>query len=195
MGTFIKKLSKFDKSLRIKKRGMTITVSGLSGSGKSTVAEPVARTLRFKLVNAGDIFRQIAKEKKMKLEEFSKIAGPEVDYEIDRRMLKLAKEGNVVLIGRLAGFTAGDYADWKIFVDCPLDIRAERIAKRENKSIAKAKKGIIKRDKRDAKRYIKLYRIDDSDKRIYDIIINTGYISKKETEQRAKHIVCFLIRK
>jgi cytidylate kinase len=195
MCTYIKKLQKFDKSLKIKKKGPTIAVGGLSGSGKTTVAESIAKATKLKLVNSGDIFRQLAKERKMKLEEFSKACTPEDDYEIDRRALKLAKQGNVVLVGRVAAFVAGDYADWKIFVDCPLEIKTERVAKREHESVKKARKQIISRDKRDAKRYKRLYGINDSDTGIYDIIINTGHISKQETIERAKMIAKFLVRK
>ena len=195
MGTYIKTLQKFDKSLKIKKKGPTVTIAGLSGSGKSTVAEAIAKELKLKIVSAGDIIRQMAKERKMKLEEFAKVVGPEADYELDRRSIKLAKEGNIVLVGRLAAYAAGDYADLKIFVDCPIEIRAQRVAKRENKSTAKAKNDIIKRDTRDAKRYWKIYHIDDADKRIYDVIINNGYLGKKEIEALSAGIARFLIRR
>lgn len=194
MGTFIKKLAKFDKSLKIKKKGITITISGLSGAGKTTIAKEIAKVGKLKLVNSGDIFRQIAKEKKMPLEQFSKIRKPEIDYELDKRTIKLAKEGNVVIVGRIAGYAAGDYADWKIFVDCALDIRAKRVAKREGKSVTKAKKDIEKRDKADADHYWKLYKIDDTDKKIYDIVINTSYLTKKETIQLARNLAQFLVR-
>jgi cytidylate kinase len=116
MGTFIKKLQKFDKSIKMKKNGITIAIAGLSGTGKTTVAEEIAKIGKFKLVNSGDIIRQIAKERKVSLEEFAKLAEPDIDYELDKRTIKLAKEGNIVIVGRLAAFAAGDYADWKIFV-------------------------------------------------------------------------------
>jgi len=194
-GTYIKKLQKFDKSLKIKKQGPTIAIGGLSGSGKTTVAQAMAKAARLKLVNSGDLFRQLAKEKKLKLPEFSKACTPEDDYEIDRRALRLAKQGNVVLVGRVAAFVAGNHADWRIFVDCPLKIKAERVAKREHESTEKAKREILTRDKRDAKRYKRLYGVNDSDTRIYDIIINTGQISKEELIERSARIAKFLVRK
>jgi cytidylate kinase len=194
VGTLIRKLAKYDAGLNIRRKGPTIAVSGMSGAGKTTVAKAIARTLKLKLVNTGDLFRQIAKEKHLKLADLSKKAEPELDYELDRRTIKLAKEGNVVLVGRLVGYAAGHYADLKVFVECPLSIRAQRVAKREGTSIAEALKDILKRDSRDFKRYMKLYRIDCTEKRIYDAIINTGQLTKSETEAVAAKLSKFIVR-
>ena len=194
VGTLIKKLAKYDTSLKVKRKGLTVAVSGMSGAGKTTVAKAIAKTLKIKLVNTGDLFRKIAKEKGLRLAELSRIAKPELDYELDRRTIKLAKEGNVVLVGRLVGYAAGHHAALKVFVECPLRIRAERVAKREGTSISTALGDVIRRDSRDFKRYMKLYRINCTDKRIYDVILNTGQMGKRETEETAAKLSKFLIR-
>ena len=49
--------------------GMLITISGLPGSGKTTVARLVARELGLEHVYAGDIFRRQAEEHGLTLAE------------------------------------------------------------------------------------------------------------------------------
>ena len=51
---------------------MKITISGLPGSGTTTVAKLLAERLGYKLISAGDVFRKLAMERGMTLEEFSK---------------------------------------------------------------------------------------------------------------------------
>jgi len=119
-----------------------------------------------------------------------KSRGKEVDYEMDRRTLKLAMKGNVVLDGRLTGWVAGGWGDVKIFYECPLDVRAERVAKREKITVKEAKERLENRDKEDRKKYRKLYKIDSFDKSIYDIIIN----NEKLTPKQAKRMPVELVR-
>ena len=191
--TFIEFLEEYEKELseKVKKKGLTITVSGLSGSGKSTGARAIAKALNLKNVITGEILRQIAKDKRMSLLEIVKIRQPEIDYEMDRRTLKLAMEGNVVLDGRLTGWVAGNWADIKIFYECSLNVRAERVAKRDNITFEEAKEVLQKRDEEDHKIYQNLYCIDSYDKSIYDIVIN----NEKLTEEEAKRIPVKLVEK
>ena len=191
--TFIKFLEEYEKELseKVKKKGLTITVSGLSGSGKSTGARAIAKALNLNNVIAGEILRQIAKDKRMSLLEIVKIRKPEIDYEMDRRTLKLAMEGNVVLDGRLTGWVAGDWANVKIFYECSLKVRAERVAKRDNITFEEAKEVLQKRDEEDHRIYQNLYGIDSYDKSIYDIVIN----NEKLTEKEAKIIPVKLVKK
>jgi len=182
MGTFIEYLKAYENSLKINKKGITITLSGLSGSGKTTIAEVLAKNLNLKLINSGDIYRSLAEESKVSLEEFSAKHNDEVDYEIDKRSLKFAKEGNVLIVGRLAGWVAGDNADLKIFVKCSLKERAKRVALREGKTFEEAKKDILARDKSDINRAKKLYGINLKDLSIYDLIINNDKLSFEEAK-------------
>src|SRR5437016_5639927 len=66
---------------------MIITVSGPHGTGKSTYAAQLADALRIRHVSAGAVFRRIAKEKKISLEELGEKAldDPSVDRLVDER--------------------------------------------------------------------------------------------------------------
>ena len=182
--TYIKFLEAYEEELskKIKKKGLTITVSGKSGSGKSLGAMAIAKALKLNYVSAGQILRNIAKEKGIDLVKMSEIRGPEIDHEMDKQNLKLAMEGNVVLDGRLTGLAAGNWADVKIYYVCSMKIKAERVAERDNIPIEEAEEMITKRDKEDHKKYYELYGINSYDESIYDIIVNNEKLTKEEAE-------------
>jgi cytidylate kinase len=180
--TYIKFFEDFERKLskKIRKKGLTITVSGLAGAGKSLGARAIAKALKLKYISAGEIQREIAEEKGISLEEQVRIRGPEVDHEMDRRSLKFAMEGNVVLDGRLTGWVAGDWADVRVWYKCPLEIRAERVAKRDNTSIEEARKRLKERDEEDHRKYSELYGIDSYDESIYDVTVDNGKLTIEE---------------
>jgi len=196
MGTYVEFLKPLEKKLRkIKKRGLTITIAGLSESGKSTISKSLAREFNLRYIFAGEIQRQLAKENGISLEEQARMRGAEVDYEMDRRSLKFAIGGKVVIDGRLSGWVAGDWADVKIFVKCSIRTRAKRITRRENTTLKKAMAIIRKRDKIDTKRYKQLYDIDQFDTSIYDIIINNNNLTLKQTRAIPIRLVRRFLRK
>ena len=189
MKTYLKFLKK-DENLLAKKSGLTITVSGLSGSGKTTVAKEIAKVFKLKLANAGDLFRKYARQKKISLDKMSKLLPPNLDYQTDKMMLGLAQKGGYVLVARLSAWVAGDWADCRVFVQCNKNIRDKRIAQRDGLSISAARINVSNRDKRDCGRYKKLYQIDLKDKTVYNLIIHNNKITlpklKKEIIQRLK---------
>ncbi|RLF75681.1 cytidylate kinase, partial [Thermococci archaeon] len=69
----------------MKMKRLVITVSGLAGSGTTTLCRNLAKYYGFKHVYAGLIFRQMAEEMGMSLPEFQEYAElhPEVDREVD----------------------------------------------------------------------------------------------------------------
>jgi len=195
--TYIKFLESYEKELseKIKKKGLTITVSGRAGSGKSLGSKAIAKAFKLKQVQTGKILRQMAKEQRISLEEICKIRESEIDHDMDKRTLKLAMEGKIVIDGRLTGWVAGNWADVKIFYECPLKIRAERVAKREKITFKQAKERLDDRDKEDHKKYRQLYGIDSYDKSIYDIIVNNEKLTKKEAETFPVRLVKDFLKK
>jgi len=156
---------------------MLITVSGPAGSGKSTLAEALAAELDYEHVSGGDIFRTIADERDLTPLELNRLAekDDQIDRDLDRRLRSIAREqDDVVLESRLAGWMAGEYADFRLWLDGPLPIRAARIADREDKSVEVAKDETEARTESEAHRYDTYYRIDIEDRSIYDLVINTA---------------------
>lgn len=156
----------------------TITISGLPGTGKTTVAKLLEQHLGLRYVYSGEIFRQLAQKYKMSLEEFGKYCEShrEIDEELDQYQLNILRQGNVIVEGRLSGWLAyqNHIPAIKVLLQADIDIRAGRIVKREQGDIEKRKKEILKREKSEAKRYKKYYNIDIKDTSIYDVIIDTG---------------------
>ena len=156
---------------------MLITVSGPAGSGKSTLASSLADELDYEHVSGGDIFREIAAERDLTPLELNKLAeeDDQIDRDLDSRLRSIARDrDDVVLESRLAGWMAGEYADFRIWLDAPLEVRAARIADREDKSVETAREETNARAESEALRYQQYYTIDISDLTIYDLVINTA---------------------
>ena len=156
---------------------MLITVSGPGGSGKSTLAATLADRLGYDHVSGGDIFRDIAAERDLSPLELNKLAeeDDQIDRDLDRRLRSTARENDaLVLESRLAGWMAGDYADLRLWLDAPLDVRAARIADREDKSVETAREETVARADSEKLRYEEYYGIDIDDLTIYDLVINTA---------------------
>ncbi|EHP85000.1 (d)CMP kinase [Methanotorris formicicus] len=158
---------------------MIITIGGLPGTGTTTMAKKIAERYNLKHVCAGFIFRDMAKEMGMDLAEFSKYAeeNEEIDKEIDRRQVEMAKEGNIVLEGRLATWMLmknNIKIGLAIWLKAPPMVRAERISIRENEDVEEAMKKMLEREKSEKKRYKEIYNIDIDNLSIYDLVIDTS---------------------
>ncbi|MFA5102968.1 MAG: AAA family ATPase [Candidatus Thermoplasmatota archaeon] len=156
----------------------TITISGLPGTGKTTVAKLLERRLRLRYVYSGEIFRTLAQKHQMSLEEFGRYCEShrEIDEELDRYQLDILREGNVIVEGRLSGWLAyqNQIPALKVLLYADIAVRAGRIVKREQGNLKKRKREILKREKSEATRYKNYYGIDISDTSIYDVMIDTG---------------------
>ena len=156
---------------------MILTIGGLAGTGTTTAAKVLSEKLDIPFLSTGSIFREMAKERGMSVLEFSEFAEKDnnIDIEIDRRQAELAKSSdNLILEGRLVE------ADLKLWLITPFDVRAERIADRENKTVDLAKKEIIIREESEALRYKDIHDIDISSMNIYDLVINSGSFSPEQ---------------
>jgi len=156
---------------------MLLTVSGPPGAGKSTTAAALAEAFDVEHVSGGDIFRQLAEERGHTLAEFNELAeeDPQIDRDLDRRLQEVAGErDDVVLESRLAGWLAADEADVRIWLDAPIEVRARRIADREDKPVAQALDETKERAASERQRYLEYYDIDIEDLSIYDLTVNTA---------------------
>ena len=173
---------------------MKITISGPPGSGKSTLSKILSVKLGLELVSMGDIFRKCAHDRCMSLDEFGQIAkcNEKIDQEIDEMQKKIANEkDNILIEGRLSGFLVD--ADLKIWLKAPLEVRAERIAKRENKSMPKAMEETSEREECERERYLKYYDLDIKDLSVYDIVIDSSKWSAQEISEIVEKSAGFLI--
>lgn len=156
---------------------MLVTISGPPGSGTSSAAAGLATELGYEHVSGGDLFRELAAEEGMTVEEFNKQAETDdrIDRELDKRLREVAVEREgVVLESRLAGWMAGNHADLRFWLDAPREVRTSRIASREAWSLQEATDRTEMREESERRRYADYYDIDFTDLRIYDLSINTA---------------------
>lgn len=162
----------------------TITISGLPGTGKTTVARLLEERLGLRYVYSGEIFRKMAQKHKMSLEEFGKYCEThqEIDKKLDQYQLGILRKGNVIVEGRISGWLAyqNHIPAMKVLLDADINVRAGRIVKREQGKFEMRKKEILKREKSEATRYKKYYKIDVRDTSIYDVIIDASQKTPEE---------------
>jgi cytidylate kinase len=152
---------------------MRLTISGLPGSGTTTVAKLLSQELAMELISAG--VRRIAKEKKLQLDQFSELAenNDEFDRQIDEMQGEEAmKRENVIIESRLSGFFVPK-ADLKIWLKAPSEIRAGRIGGREGIAYKDALSAMKDRERSEYKRYEQYYGINLDDLAIYDLVIDS----------------------
>ncbi len=165
---------------------MIITLTGHPGSGKTTVADFLAKRLNLKRYSGGDFMRELAIRKGVSLLELSRKAEKsfEVDKEIDQMYRKLQKEDNFFIDSRLGFMFLPNSI--KIFLSVNPKIGAKRIFKqkrrieRENTTLTKTLENIRRREKSERLRYKKYYGINIDDLSNYDIIIDTSNMNTDE---------------
>ena len=174
-----------------------ITISGDPGSGKSTIAQELAKKLKAKRIYVGEIRREIARKKGLTLAELNKYAEkhPETDVDIDKKIASqaklLAKKYPVIVEGRTQFYFIPESI--KLYIKVSLNEGAKRIwqqmqskkaksARNEGEinSLAQLKKSIKQRIFSDKKRYQKYYQIDHTKKSNYDFVLDTSHLTKKQ---------------
>ncbi|MEE3258423.1 MAG: AAA family ATPase [Candidatus Latescibacterota bacterium] len=155
-----------------------ITVSGLPGSGTSTACDQLCRWLGWAHVDAGQIFRQLAREAGLSLAEFGQRAEVDgcIDRQLDERMVAQAQaQAPIVVEGRLTGWMAQRNAlsAVKIWLAGSPEIRSRRVARRESKAAAQVLVEIRQREASEARRYEQHHKIRIDDLSVYDLVVNT----------------------
>ena len=154
---------------------MKITVSGPPGSGTTTLARTIAEKYGLELISAGEMFRDLAREKGLTVAEFGELAEKDItiDALIDVRQKETAKErDNIVVEGRLSGWMVED-ADLRIWLNAPLACRAKRIATRDEMDEYTARALTLEREESERARYRNYYKIEIDDLTPYHLAMNS----------------------
>ncbi|MFH1174359.1 MAG: cytidylate kinase family protein [archaeon] len=171
---------------------MIITLGGQMGSGKSTVAEILAKQLHYKRYSMGELRRKMALARGMTLEEFNKLGEKEsfTDKDVDEYQKELGeKEDDFIVDGRLSFFFIP--LSFKVFLTVDPDVGAARLLGRPKKeeqyaTVEEAKAALERRMKSDKKRYFMYYGVDCYDPKQFDLAIDTTHLAP---ERVAKEIL------
>jgi len=174
-----------------------IVVSGSPGSGKSTYAKRLAKDLKLKYFNTGEIFRSVAKEKGISLVDLSRLAekDPSIDLEIDKKTLESVSEGGVVIDSHLAGWVLSGIADFSVYLKASTDIRLLRISKREKKELNEVIIETLERELSQWTRFRSYYGFDITDLSHFDLIIDTSILSIDEIYEIIKRVALSMLKR
>lgn len=162
---------------------MIITISGLPGSGKSSVGRELAKKLGYEFMSVGDLRGQMAMAKGLTLDELNKLGETEdwTDRQADEKQKKIGRiKDNLVMEGRLSWHFIPN--SFKVLLTVDMNTSAERILKNKADrpdektplNLDEAKALIKERILSDERRYQKYYGLNYLDHKNYDLVIDTS---------------------
>jgi cytidylate kinase len=170
---------------------MIITISGVPGSGKTTVGKEVARILGYRFCSMGDMRGEMATERGVTVEEINRMSrdDPFFDRALDDYQRNLGRtKDRMVIESRLSWhFIPGSV---KIYLDADPKTASERIFKdqREDEDRAESpeqiEKAIRERANRDREWFMKKYGVDIEDRNNFDYWIDTTGFTKKQVIEK-----------
>jgi len=174
---------------------MIISISGMPGAGKSTVAKMLSKRLEMKRYYMGGMRREMGRKRGMTIEQLNEIGENEewTDKDVDDYQKELRnKEDNFIIDGRTSFFLIPH--SLKIFLDVDFHVGAKRIYDdvRSNttrnecryKTLSDAEKAVRKRMESDIRRCKKYHGIDIHDKTKFDIVINTTKMTPEDVAEK-----------
>ena len=154
---------------------VVICVSGMTGSGKSTVAKKLAEKYGLNYFSGGNAMRVLAKEEGYNSDvngwwESAEGLGflqkrkddPVFDKKIDEKLLELAAEGNVVLDSWTVPWLLKEDG-FKIWLEASAKVRAKRVMNRDSMNNEEALKALTEKDEQTRQIYKNLYGFDLGD--------------------------------
>jgi len=188
-------MSKTEKPTASKAKNIVICISGMAGTGKSTLAKRLAKKYGLKYYSGGDALRDLAAAQGYQpnsngwwespeglrfLEERKK--NPGFDKAVDNKLMEYASQGNVLLDSWTMPWLLKD--GFKIWLSASFEKQAERIAQRDKMTIEEAKQALNEKESRTKAIYKKLYGFDlGEDFTPFDFILDTDTLSAEEVFQ------------
>ncbi|VVC03616.1 Cytidylate kinase [Candidatus Burarchaeum australiense] len=156
-----------------------ICIAGLTGSGKNSAGEALAKKLKLRLVSL--TFKDYAKNEGVSLMDVQKKAGQDrqMDLDFDARVVEAAAKGNCIVTTWLGPWMVKN-ADLRVWINADEKVRASRIAKRDGMNEQEALVHVRARDADNRARYRKYYGIDINNHANFDLELDSSKYSPKE---------------
>jgi len=185
------------------KEPVIVCISGMAGSGKSTVARKLAKKYRLRYCSGGEALKALAiaegykplergwwesDEGRRFLEK--RLQDRKFDDAVDKKLLELAEGGNVVLDSWTMPWLLKK--GFKVWLEASAEKRAERTAKRDRISVKEALKALRSKEEQTRAIYKKLYGfILGEDLSPFHLILDTDNLKAEEVFQ----VLCMVIDK
>ncbi|HEY5221296.1 MAG TPA: cytidylate kinase family protein [Candidatus Paceibacterota bacterium] len=177
---------------------MIITIGGNLGAGKTTLANNLANELHYAQLYVGGIFRDMAAEKNLTIEQFYAQLkdDPAVEQEVDQRQATMMREKDDLIVqGRVAWYFAksSPFKVFNILLTVSPVVGAERVGeKKENvgKTADEVTIATTEREKMERERYKMLYAIENHlDPKQYDFVLDTTSLTEQEVFDKVLWLV------
>jgi cytidylate kinase len=165
-------------------------LSGLSGTGSTTAAKRIAANLDLQYVYGGQIFRNLAVERGISLEELAESLEQDQDTEreIDRRLIEAGKSDRVLIESRTIGWLfPPNLPAVRIWLTCDLEERLRRVQGREHHP--RSAENLLRREASDNRRYKMLYGIQEDDFTPFDMVLDTTQLSVDQVVDRIEALL------
>ena len=175
-----------------RKKKIGICVCGMTGCGKSTIAKRLAEKYGLRYLSGGNALKALAIEAGYKPAEIGwwetdegmrflqrRIEDSEFDKKVDRKLLELAKQGNVVLDSWTMPWLLKE--GFKVWLEVSSNVRARRLAVRDGISVERASEVLKVKDEITRAIYKSLYGFDlGNDLSPFDLILDANELSADE---------------
>jgi len=182
------------------KKKIVICISGMTGSGKSTVAKKLAAKYGLDYFSGGNALKTLAQEEGYDSDLTGwwetaeglrflqqRMGDPAFDRRIDEKLLELAEQGNVVIDSWTMPWLLKE--GFKIWLEASPQVRAKRVVNRDDISIEEAIKALKEKDERTRQIYNGLYGFDlGHDLSPFNLVLVTDELDPDEVS----HAVCLV---
>ncbi len=171
---------------------MVICVSGLAGTGKSTLAKKLAQKYNLRYYSGGDALKDLAKQQGYDISipgwwespvglNFLKerVSDPKFDRAVDEKLLEYAKQGDVLLDSwTMPWLLKGGF---KIWLEASFEKRAARVAERDRMTHTQAVKVLGEKEDNTKAIYKTLYGfVLGEDLTPFDFVLDTDNLNAEE---------------
>jgi cytidylate kinase len=174
---------------------IVVCISGMAGTGKSTLAKKLAQKFKLKYYSGGDSLKELAKDEGYNPSSRGWWESPEglsflkkreknlkFDKAVDDKLLEYAQQGGVLLDSWAMPWLLK--TGFKIWLVASVEKRVERIAKRDKIAVKKALQVLKEKEARTKAIYKKLYgfRLGE-DFEPFNLILDTDNLGAAEVFQ------------
>jgi cytidylate kinase len=184
-----------EKVKRAPKKEIVVCISGMAGTGKSTLAKKIAKKYKLRYYSGGDALKALAAEEGYGSSSRGWWESPEglsflekreknleFDKAVDGKLLQYAQQGRVLLDSWTMGWLLK--TGFKIWLVASVEKRAERIAKRDKISYQEALRVLKEKEAKTKAIYKKLYGFTlGEDFEPFDLVLDTDNLSAGEVFQ------------